>query len=357
MPFQCLPKIRDKVDGSDFGASSFGCLAATRLWKEGLAKAGAPDSALLASVLLESVRLMSVLFAFASILACSSALMASRWPSNTAVVQLRSFAVSEAQTFAAAAASPIGPATSRNCMPSPLPFSLITMIGRSVVRAAFDRDLRSPRHRARKPGMEFAPPTSTPNSVRLTTVSATVAAESGSAASGVVGATATISGIGADVTVFGGVGDSISFPAAGSGGAIIDFAAINEPDGWAAAGFGAGTEATVWFGSEATIEACLSATAAVVAATGATTGAGVGLAAAGGGSTDAVAAGAEELGGPMEGEAAGAAEADDAAEGPTAVAAAGLALACGDGDGGVEFCRAIAPVTESRPCSRTATRE
>jgi hypothetical protein len=152
------------------------------------------------------------------------------------------------------------------------------------------------------------------------------------------------------------VGASISFPAAGSGGAIIDFAAISEPEGWAAVGFCAGIEATAWLGSEAAaVGACFSATAAVVAATGATTGAGDGLATAGGGSTDAVAAGATEAGGPEE--AAGAGGEDDAAEGPIAVAPAGLALACGDGDGGVAFCRAIAPVTESRPCSRTATRE
>jgi hypothetical protein len=71
-----------------------------------------------------------------------------------------------AHIFAAAAASVSGPATSRNCMPRPLLFSLITMIGRNVVRAAFDFDLRSPRHSARKPLTEFAPPTSTPNSVR-----------------------------------------------------------------------------------------------------------------------------------------------------------------------------------------------
>src|SRR6185437_1878621 len=73
-----------------------------------------------------------------------------------------------AQILAAAAASVSGPATSRNCMPSPLLPSLITMIGCSAASGAFDRDLSRPRHSARKPPTELAPPTSTPNSVRLT---------------------------------------------------------------------------------------------------------------------------------------------------------------------------------------------
>ena len=98
----------------------------------------------------------------------SSAFMARRWPSNTVVSQGRSFSIRPAQIFAAAAASLSGPATSRSCMPSPLLPSLITMIGRNVVSAAFDLDFRSPRHSARKPGSELAPPTSTPNSVRWT---------------------------------------------------------------------------------------------------------------------------------------------------------------------------------------------
>ena len=42
------------------------------------------------------------------------------------------------------------------------------MIGRNVVSAAFDLDFRRPRHSARRPATEFAPPTSTPNSVRCT---------------------------------------------------------------------------------------------------------------------------------------------------------------------------------------------
>ena len=80
----------------------------------------------------------------------------------------RSLSIMPAQIFAAAAASLSGPATSRNCMPSPLLLSFTTMIGRNAASAAFDLDLSSPRHSARKPPTEFAPPTSTPNSVRWT---------------------------------------------------------------------------------------------------------------------------------------------------------------------------------------------
>ena len=98
----------------------------------------------------------------------SSAFIERRWPSNTAVSQGRSFSVRTAQIFAAAAASLSGPATSRSCMPSPLVPSLITMIGRSAASGAFDRDFSSPRHSARRPSSELAPPTSTPNSVRWT---------------------------------------------------------------------------------------------------------------------------------------------------------------------------------------------
>ena len=126
-------------------------------------------------------------------------------------------------------------------MPSPLLFSLITMIGRNAASAAFDFDFRSPRHSARKPPTEFAPPTSTPNSVRWTAslVSDPVAAGASSAAGG---AEATTSGVAGRwrprvriwlglasvlASILGGALDSISFPAAGSGGAIIDFEAIN----------------------------------------------------------------------------------------------------------------------------------
>jgi hypothetical protein len=158
----------------------------------------------------------------------SLAFMERRWPSNTVVAQDRSFSIIPAQIFAAAAASLIGPATNLSCMPSPLLLSLMMMIGRNVVNAAFDLDLRSPRHSARKPGSEFAPPTSIPNSVRWTANLGAADAESDSAASsaGEVEATTT-SGIGSAVTVFGGALGSINFPAAGSGGAIMDFAATS----------------------------------------------------------------------------------------------------------------------------------
>ena len=73
-----------------------------------------------------------------------------------AVSQDRLFSVMAAQIFAAAAASRKGPATSRNCMPSPPEPSLITMIGRSSASGALARDLSSPRHSARKPAIELA---------------------------------------------------------------------------------------------------------------------------------------------------------------------------------------------------------
>ncbi len=94
--------------------------------------------------------------------------MARRWPSNTVVSHGRSFAIMVAQILAAAAASVRGPATNLSCMPSPLLPSLITMIGCSAASGAFDLVLTSPRQSARKPPTEFAPPTSTPNSVRFT---------------------------------------------------------------------------------------------------------------------------------------------------------------------------------------------
>ena len=138
----------------------------------------------------------------------------------------------------------------------------MTMIGRKVVSAAFDLDFRRPRHSARKPPTEFAPPTSTPNSVRWTGSLGRDFAASCSASS-VGGADATTSGIGAAVMTFAGLSGfsglsdfsalsgfsivgfsivacfsgvagfsgvtgfsgSISFVAAGSGGPIIDFAA------------------------------------------------------------------------------------------------------------------------------------
>lgn len=149
----------------------------------------------------------------------SSAFMTRRWPSNTAVVQGRSFAIMAAKVFAAAA-SLIGPATSRSCIPSPFWFSLITMIGRNAVRGPFNLHFKSPRQRARKPGIEFAPPTSTPNSVRCTASAG--AADSCSFTSSLGDDDATKSGSGAAVMTFAGAGSTI-FGAAGSGGASTDF--------------------------------------------------------------------------------------------------------------------------------------
>src|ERR1700689_717848 len=175
------------VEGSCFGASSSlgGCLTRYRLWEDifGAESALGSDAGLLSEAI------------FVSAFACSSALTASRWPSNTVVLQPRSFTAREAQIFAAAAASLIGPATSRTCIPKPLLFSLMTMMGRSVVSAALDLDLRSPCQSARKPGIELAPPTSTPNSVCWATSSGLVADAPGAASSDAFGATATTSGI------------------------------------------------------------------------------------------------------------------------------------------------------------------
>ena len=195
----------------------------------------------------------------------SSVVIASRWPSYTVVSQERSFSVRPAQIFAAAAASPSGPATSRSCMPSPLLASLITMIGRNVASAALDLDFSSPRHSARKPLTELAPPTSTPNSVRCTASLGAVAAAVSASVLSEGEAAATTSGIGDAVNIFSGLSGlsgfaafsglsgSISFEAAASGGPIIDFSATSGAAGVMAGvavaaggfdGFGA-TDATV----------------------------------------------------------------------------------------------------------------
>src|SRR5882724_155081 len=209
--------------------------------------------------------------------------MERRWPSNTVVAQARSFSIMPAQIFAAAAASLIGPATNLSCMPSPLLLSLMTMIGRNVVNAPFDLDLRSPRHSARKPGSEFAPPISIPNSVRWTTNLGTAGSESDSATSsaGEVEAT-TNSGMGSAVTVFGGALGSINFPAAGSGGPIIDFAATSGAGGVTAGPFeatGVGDDAGAGLGSgggtaAAAVFSAAGAVVAVVVATADTAGSG-----------------------------------------------------------------------------------
>src|SRR6202012_1180027 len=78
-------------------------------------------------------------------------------------------------------ASVSGPATKRSCMPRPVLPSLITMIGCSAASGAFERDFNRPRHSARKPPTELAPPTSTANSVRLTASGAGAVVGAGSA--------------------------------------------------------------------------------------------------------------------------------------------------------------------------------
>jgi hypothetical protein len=107
----------------------------------------------------------------------------------------------------------------------PLP-SLTTMIGSSFASAEFD--FRRPRHIARKPLTELAPPTSTANSVRwMAGLEDVVWDESGS-----VDADVTISA-GAKVLAAAFSGSS-NFAAAASGGAISDGGAISGGAGEAA---------------------------------------------------------------------------------------------------------------------------
>src|ERR1700732_1999392 len=180
--------------------------------------------------------------------------MERRWPSNMVVAQDRSFSIMPAQIFAAAAASLIGPTTNLSCMPSPLLLSLMTMIGRNVVSAAFDLDLRSPRHSARKPGSEFAPPTSIPNSVRWTANLGAADAESDSAASSA----------GAGLGSGGGAAVTGGFSAAGAVVALVvptaDTAGPGD-DFWAAAGISGGAVAC----GDVTVEFCRVIAGAVVA--------------------------------------------------------------------------------------------
>src|SRR5690242_2048571 len=205
--------------------------------------------------------------------------MTRRWPSNTAVVQGRSLAIIVAQIFAAAAASLIGPATRRSCMPSPFWFSLITMIGRTAVSGPFDLHFRSPRQRARKPAIEFAPPTSTPNSVRCTASAGAVAAASCSFRSSLGDDDATTSGSGAAVMTFGGAGSTI-FGAAGSGGASTDFETSELTAGITVATLADGAAAEFWVargsGPDATIGG-FSAPAGALPATGGIVGEGNGF--------------------------------------------------------------------------------
>ena len=183
----------------------------------------------------------------------------------------------------------------------------MTIIGRSFANAPLERDFRSPRQSARKPGIELAPPTSTPNSVREATSSGVAADEAASGASDAFSATAATSGIDADGGIFGSEGGSSNFPAAGSGGAIIDFDATSEPDGWATVACGSVADFAEAPGSDVTaaaaclsclaVAAVLSTTAGAVVETAVATGAGVGFTTVAKGSIDAVVVGAAARGG------------------------------------------------------------
>src|SRR5712664_892347 len=204
-------------------------------------------------------------------------------------------------------------------MPSPVLLSFTTMIGRSAANDAVDFDLRSPRHSARRPLSELAPPTSTPNSVRWTATWVDAGDASGSTSSSA--ADATTSGIGAEVMARAGISGRINFPAAGSGGPMIDFDATS-----GVAGIGAGGGETVGPADDTLAGPCsrteasatgFSAGATGVVATGAKTGAETGAA------TDAE-AGAEV--GAETGAAAnrGAGVGDGVAAGAETIAVAGL---------------------------------
>ncbi len=291
---------------------------------------------------------------------------------------VRLLSIRTAQIFAAAAASLSGPATSLSCMPSPLLPSFTTMSGCKAVSAAFDLDLSRPRQSARKPATEFAVPTSTANSVRWTV---DVIGAASALASSADGAAATTSGAAAAAGASGGASGAVNFAAAASGGAIIDLAGISGVAGVAVGVFdticradGApvaepGSDAAATGGG---LSGTAVAFAAAAVATGATAGAAVGVP---GGSAFAGDAGADKAleadeagGGLVEttvGEDAGAEEAvegDIGEEGAGEEGAieegaieAGWGAACGEA--AAAFCRAIEPVTESRPCSRTVTRE
>src|ERR1700704_2635271 len=155
-------------------------------------------------------------------------------------------------------------------MPSPVVLSFTTMIGRNAASAVFD--LR-PRHSARRPPSELAPPTSTPNSVRWTATLDDAAQGGSRSASSADAAGATTSGIGDAVTAF----------AAASGGAGIDFEAISGIAVGVAGEFGVpcateGTAAGPEFRAVAVSTAGFSAgVAGAAAATGDTTGAATGF--------------------------------------------------------------------------------
>src|SRR5258708_14768499 len=109
-------------------------------------------------------------------------------------------------------------------------------IGGRAVNAAFALDFKSRRHSARKPLSEFALPTSTPNSVGWTATLAG-ASDASELSSLAAGAAATTSGLAAGSAALAGFSGSISFEAAASGGAMIDFDATSGVAGVAAGVF------------------------------------------------------------------------------------------------------------------------
>ena len=238
-----------------------------------------------------------------------------------------------AQILAAAAASLSGPAPIRNCIPAPVLLSLIMMIGCNAANGAFDRDLSRPRHSARKPPTEFAPPTSTANSVFCTSTlggigrAASAFAVSGLPAAGAA-ATTVGAGVGAGVAAALAAGSGVvGFPAAASGGAMIDFEAVDGAADAAAAGL---------FGVP-----CSTDTGAVGPGRG-------GLASATG-----LSAGFSTVGVTVVATAVGAGAGFGGAAGAAVATAAGMGAGAGVGAGGAAattaFCRAIEPVTEFEP--------
>ena len=151
--------------------------------------------------------------------------------------------------------------------------------------------------------------------------------------------------------------------AAASGEAMIDFAGISGVVGVAAGAFDANCSLDAEPGSEAAatgggLSGIAGPFAAAAVATGATAGAVVGVigGSAFAGANDAIADEAVEADGAEEG-ALAEVEGDTGAvggvwEGPIE---ADWEVACGEA--AAAFCRAIEPVTESRPCSRTVMRE
>src|SRR6185312_12169522 len=262
-----------------------------------------------------------------------------RWPSYTVVSQGRWFSTMTAQIRAAAAALLSGPSPSLNCIPGPVLFSLIMIMGCNAANGALDRDLSRPRHSARKPPSEFAPPTSTANSVFCTsTLGGVDGAASAFSVSGFplagTAATTVRAGVGVAAAMAPNSG-AVGFPAEASAGAGSDFEAVDGTTGTSASAGLLGVPCSadigaVGFGRGGPASATGFSAGFSVAFTG-VTGATEGSAGSGG--------------------AAGALVATAAGAG------GGAGAATGGGAATAAFCRVIAPVTESSPCSSTVTRE